>query len=55
LEYFLRRVAAVVACPVKSRLFHCYEWIYSCCRYFLTAPISQAGAGGADYQQPKKR
>src|SRR5437588_8932721 len=25
----LRRVAAAVACPLRSKLSHCYEWIYS--------------------------
>ena len=29
LAYFARRVAALVAWPVKSKLSHCYEWIYS--------------------------
>jgi hypothetical protein len=55
LEYSVRRDAASLAWRWASKLCHCYEWIYSCCRYFLTAPTVQAGAGGAGNQQPKRR
>jgi hypothetical protein len=36
---FVRRVAAVVAWIVNSKLFHCYAWIYSSFWVFTFTPV----------------